>query len=70
MEYEKHQVDENGWTAWIVPNKNNWRVACCDCGLVHDFKFSKQVKVRVRRNIRATAMKRSWRIRTALKEKE
>lgn len=32
-------IDENGWTAFVFPEKNYW-MECCDCGLVHEFEFS------------------------------
>jgi hypothetical protein len=38
-----------------------WRVACCDCGLVHDMKFKvsgHKIFLTVERNNRATAAKR------------
>jgi hypothetical protein len=24
---------------WIRPRKNNYKMMCCDCGLVHEFDF-------------------------------
>lgn len=42
-----------------------WHVACCDCGLIHVFKFSfrdegttKVLQVAVKRDNRATAQRR------------
>jgi len=37
------------------------RIACCDCGLVHDFEFEvkgKYVVIRATRNNKATAQRR------------
>lgn len=45
---------------WIQP-KDGYRVACCDCGLVHNFNFRiKNGKVQIQPivNTRATAAKR------------
>ncbi len=28
-----------GWSDWIAPNMTGYRMACCDCGLVHDMEF-------------------------------
>lgn len=30
---------EDGWTDWENPNPKGYRLACCDCGLIHDFQF-------------------------------
>lgn len=52
---------------WVQPVPRGYRLACCDCGLVHDMDFrvikwagGKRTKVqfRVRRNNRSTAMMR------------
>lgn len=29
----------NGWTDWQFPLMKGYRMACCDCGLVHDMEF-------------------------------
>jgi len=38
------QEKEDGWTRWVSPIMTKYRMACCDCGLVHDIEF-KIVKV-------------------------
>lgn len=56
--YEKPEENE-----WIQPVRKDYRLACCDCGLVHnvDFRiFGKKIQFRVRRNNRATAAIRRW----------
>lgn len=30
---------EDGWSDWITPTMAHYRMACCDCGLVHDMQF-------------------------------
>jgi hypothetical protein len=48
------QVVENEWQQPII---RNYKMACCDCGLVHeiDFRIHKgRVQLRARRNNRAT----------------
>ena len=44
---------------WVYPRHNGYKLACCDCGLVHDMDFrvleGKHVAFRVRRNERSTA---------------
>lgn len=25
--------------AWVQPSRKDYRMACCDCGLVHKFEF-------------------------------
>lgn len=34
----------NGWSRWVPPIMRGYRMACCDCGLVHDMQF-KAVRV-------------------------
>jgi hypothetical protein len=49
---------------WVQPITKGYRVACCDCGLVHnmDFRIHKgRVQFRVFRNNRSTAMIRRHR---------
>jgi len=29
----------NGWTDFVSPKMEGYRLACCDCGLVHDLQF-------------------------------
>jgi len=31
--------NEDGWTRWIQPVMQGYRLACCDCGLVHTMEF-------------------------------
>lgn len=60
--YEQHVAGENGWSKWIYPRRSNYKLACCDCGLVHNFQFryakGKYIEFRVSRNNRATAAMR------------
>ena len=46
-----------------VPSGEVYRLACCDCGLVHDFVFvsedGKPIGIAAKRNNRATAQRRS-----------
>lgn len=50
---------KNGWIAWRpLGQANATRVACCECGLVHDWEAvvrRGRVWVRIRRNNRSTA---------------
>lgn len=38
-----HQVIEKpengGWSDWQAPKPSSYKMACCDCGLVHDVQF-------------------------------
>ncbi len=46
---------------WIQPVVKNYKMACCDCGLVHQIDFrihEKRIQFRAFRNNRATAAKR------------
>lgn len=53
------RLDGEGFT---VPCGEVYRLACCDCGLVHDFVFvsedGKPIGVAARRNERATGQRR------------
>jgi len=37
--HQQHKVFSDGWTSWILPRMEGYRVSCCDCGLVHQFEF-------------------------------
>lgn len=58
MRYTQRK-DEEGFE---VPSGSLYRIACCDCGLVHDFIFishdNKPIGIAARRNNRATAQRR------------
>lgn len=46
---------------WIQPIRRGYKMACCDCGLVHDMDFriyKGRVQLRARRNKRSTGQKR------------
>jgi hypothetical protein len=47
---------------WVQPIRKGYKMACCDCGLVHEMDFRivrgkgwESIQFRVRRNNRATA---------------
>jgi len=44
---------------WMVTPLKGHRIACCDCGLAHDYEFrineQGRIELRVKRNNRATA---------------
>lgn len=49
---------------WVQPITEGYKLACCDCGLVHklDFRVHKRrIQFRAYRDNRATAMIRRWR---------
>lgn len=58
MAYIQVKSDE-----WQQPIRKNYRMACCDCGLVHnmDFRIYKgNIQIRGRRNNRATGQIRRY----------
>lgn len=71
--YTKVTVNDDGWSDWIQPVMENYKMSCCDCGLVHTLDFRIQtdstgndrVQFRASRAVRATAAKRLWRRRQA-----
>lgn len=58
--------DAEGWSDWIHPLPG-YRMACCDCGLVHDMEFRiddlGQINFRANRNTRSTGQLRRQMIR-------
>jgi hypothetical protein len=57
MKYKQRQDGEG----FEVPLGQVYRIACCDCGLVHDFVFVYEdgaLGVAAKRNNRATAARR------------
>lgn len=61
--YAKVTTNDDGWSDWIQPVSTGYKMACCDCGLVHtmDFRiYEGRVQLRASRNNRATAAKRLW----------
>jgi hypothetical protein len=66
MKYRQEIETENGWTEWIQPIRRGYKMACCDCGLVHviDFRMRKgQIQFRARRDNRATGQRRRYKNR-------
>ena len=37
--YTKEREHEDGWSRWVAPVMSGYKMACCDCGLVHDTEF-------------------------------
>lgn len=58
MRYKQRKSEEG----FVVPSGEIYRIACCDCGLVHDMVFvsedGKPIEIAARINNRATAQKR------------
>jgi hypothetical protein len=58
----KYEVDNvKDWTPWVQPVPKNYRMACCDCGLVHNLEFrihKGRIQFRVQRNQRSTGQLR------------
>lgn len=65
--YPTHYADDEGWSDWIKPVPTApYRMACCDCNLVHEVEFRVDpldgfVDFRARRNNRATSQLRRHR---------
>lgn len=43
--YKHFKLDDHGWTPWQYPLMKDYRMACCDCGLVHELEFFAAKKV-------------------------
>ena len=50
---------------WVQPNMREYKMACCDCGLIHRMQFrivkGKKVQLRAWRDNRATGQYRRYR---------
>lgn len=60
---EEKPEHPDGWSRWVLPVMEGYRMACCDCGLVHEVDFRvtnnyDRVELRMRRNNRSTAQVR------------
>lgn len=59
--YRKEVEGDDGWSDWIHPLPG-YKMACCDCGLVHNLQFriddAAQINFRAQRNVRSTAQMR------------
>ena len=60
VERAKHP---EGWTRWCYPIMDDYKLVCCDCGLVHDMEFRvtgsyDRIEFRSRRNNRSTGQVR------------
>lgn len=63
--YRQETAGEGGgpWSRWVQPRRKGYKLACCDCGLVHamDFRLvasangGRHIQFRVKRDNRATA---------------
>jgi hypothetical protein len=59
--YLKLAHEPGRFSRWVRPHRTEFRLACCDCGLIHDMKFrvwSGKIMFAMRRNARATAARR------------
>lgn len=61
----KFDLDDEGWTGWQAPIMQGYKMACCDCGLVHDINFQVVTAGRIKRDGSwiATPMRgKKWRV--------
>jgi hypothetical protein len=35
----EREVSKRGFSRWVQPVMDNYLLACCDCGLVHEMEF-------------------------------
>lgn len=49
MRYQTERTEGNGWSRWVPPKMRGYKMACCDCSLVHELEFR---VVRVLKNFR------------------
>lgn len=51
-------VGRDGWSDWIQPSMESHFNACCDCSLVHEYRFriiGDKIEFKVRADRRSTA---------------
>lgn len=56
--FKKGVAGEDGWTDWIMPVMHDYKMGCCDCGLVHKLHFrvkAGRCQFKISRDNRATA---------------
>ncbi len=61
MRYPREKEQADGWTVWLAPRMNGYRLQCCDCRLIHEMVFrvvKGQVQFAARRHVRASAAAR------------
>lgn len=55
LRYFRPETEEHGskkWSRWIHPIPDNYLMACCDCGLVHEFQFRPlRIVKRIRKDV-------------------
>lgn len=39
MTYKQHTENDDGYCDWETPVMEGYKMACCDCGLVHEVDF-------------------------------
>ncbi len=39
MKLHREEEGDDGWSRWSQPVMDGYKLACCDCGLVHDVDF-------------------------------
>lgn len=58
----KKYIQRTDGEGWSQPSGEIWRMACCDCGLVHDMilvsEDGGEIGIAAKRNKRATAQRR------------
>ena len=59
--YQKEYEKEDGWSRWVQPVEQGYKMCCCDCGLVHTMDFRIEdghIQFRAQRNNRSTGQVR------------
>ena len=59
----EREIHPKRWSRWCYPIMKDYKIVCCDCGLVHDMEFRvtgdyDHVEFRSRRNNRSTGQVR------------
>lgn len=65
--YPIEQEGPDGWSRWVATSpEGEYRLGCCDCGLIHELQFrvkEGRIEFRASRNQRSTGQLRRQMIR-------
>jgi len=70
MPYQKMTVRKDGYCEWVFPIMKGYRMACCDCNLVHELELEVYEVKKTREDGSFEAIQRKgkkWRVRLRAK---
>lgn len=62
--------NDSEFSEWLVPHMGGYKLACCDCGLVHDMEFAViEVTEEIEKGKYATVDVENWRFLVKMRAK-